>query len=92
MEPRVHIVVQRNNLSEDQYIITSDSIELLHSGYIALHIQQCPSLLHILLVIMHWGRKQRLAGDFKESFLTPETLAVLFLSFSEAEEFITKVN
>ena len=86
-----YIIFKKDNHNETQYYVTADSMEFLHSGYVSLHIQRCPFLLHLLLVVMHWGRKQRLAGSFKDCFLTPEKLAILFLSFAEAQEFITKV-
>lgn len=72
--------------------ITTNRHELLKSVYIYRHIQRCPRLLHLLLVIMHWGRKRHMTGSFRDSFMLVEDLAVLFIRFCEEHKFIEKVR
>jgi hypothetical protein len=75
-----------------QHSITTNTNELLKSVYIYLHIQRCPRLLHLLLVIMHWGRKRHMTGSAKESFMPVEDLAVLFISFCTNSNYIEEVR
>ena len=75
-----------------QYYITADSNRLLKSAYIGVHVQRCPRLLHLLLIVMHWGRRRRLNGNSRHSFLSDENLATLFVVFCERSGFIHEVT
>lgn len=65
---------------------------MLKSAYIGLHIQRCPRLLHLLLIIMHWGHRRHIIGSYKNSFLTDEELATLFVAFCEKSRFINEAS
>lgn len=65
---------------------------MLRSAYVGLHVQRCPRLLHLLLIVMHWGRRRRINGVSRGCFLTDEELATLFVAFCEKSEFINEVN
>ena len=41
---------------------------------------------------MHWGRRRRFIGNSKQSFLSDENLAILFVVFCEKSDFINKVS
>ena len=65
---------------------------MVKSAYVALHVQRCPRLFHLLLFVMHWGRRRRLNGGSKSCFLTDERLATLFITFCEKSGFISEVQ
>ncbi|KAJ7393635.1 hypothetical protein OS493_003290 [Desmophyllum pertusum] len=79
-------------LLRQQYYITADSNRLLKSAYVGVHVQRCPRLLHLLLIIMHWGRRRSLNGESKHSFLSDDDLATLFVAFCEKSEFINELE
>ena len=79
-------------LLKQQYYITADSNRLLKSAYVGVHVQRCPRLLHLLLIVMHWGRRRRLNGNSKHSFISDENLATLFVNFCEKSRFIYEVS
>lgn len=79
-------------LLRQQYYITADSNRLLKSAYVGGHVQRCPSLLHLLLIVMHWGRRRHLNGSSKHSFISDENLATLFVTFCEKSGFINEVS
>ena len=79
-------------LLKQQYLITMDTNRMLKSAYVALHVQRCPRLFHLLLVVMHWGRRRRLNGSSRGCFLSDESLATLFITFCEKSGFINEVQ
>ena len=79
-------------LLKQQHYITADSNRLLKSVYVSVHAQRCPRLLHLLLIVMHWGRRRRLNGNSKHSFISDENLATLFVTFCEKSGFIYEVS
>ena len=79
-------------LLRQRYFISMDSNRMVKSAYVALHVQRCPRLFHLLLVVMHWGRRRRLNGSSKSCFLTDERLATLFITFCEKSGFISEVQ
>ena len=79
-------------LLRQQYYITADSNRLLKSAYVGAHVQRCPRLLHLLLIVMHWGRRRRLNGSSRNSFLSDENLATLFVTYCENSGFVFEVN
>ena len=79
-------------LLKQEYYITADSNKMLTSAYVSLHVQRCPPLLHLLLIIMHWGRRRQINGFHENFFLTDEQLAIIFITFCQKSGFINKVN
>jgi len=79
-------------LLRQQYYITADSNRLLKSAYVGVHVQRCPRLLHLLLIVMHWGRRRRLNGSSRNNFISDENLATLFVTFCEKSGFIFEVS
>ena len=80
------------NLLKQDYYVTADSNRFQKSAYVSMQVQRCPRLLHLLLVLIHWGRRRHLVGNSKRSFLSDENLATLFLVFCEESDLINKVS
>ena len=86
------LIILCAGLLRQQYLITMDTNRMLKSAYVALHVQRCPRLFHLLLVVMHWGRRRRLNGSSRGCFLSDESLATLFITFCEKSGFINEVQ
>ena len=83
-----HLILEKIFLLKEQYRVSADSSIMLKSAYISLHVQRCPSLLHLLLIMVHWGRRRHLIGRHYEA----EELVILFLLFCEKKGFVNEVG
>ena len=79
-------------LLRQDFYITADSNRFQKSAYVSMQVQRCPRLLHLLLILIHWGRRRRIIGNSRNSFLSDENLATIFLVFCEESDFINKVS
>ena len=79
-------------LLRQDFYMTADSNRFRKSAYVSMQVQRCPRLLHLLLILIHWGRRRRLIGNSRNSFLSDENLAIIFLVFCEESDFINKVS
>ncbi|XP_048583369.1 uncharacterized protein LOC5504594 isoform X2 [Nematostella vectensis] len=72
--------------------ISADLSQMLKSAYIIAHLLSRPKLIHVLLVLMHWGRRRHIVGEARDSFMSTEDLGVLFLTFCEKEQLVDQIS